>query len=104
MGEFLPFQRSRLDSRYVITDHERTLLRMPSEYIGTNIVFTNSGVFSPAVLAGAIAEVGADAVMFSVDYPFESTAEAVAGFEKTELSDLDRAKVAYQNAERILKL
>jgi 2,3-dihydroxybenzoate decarboxylase len=42
--------------------------------------------------------------MFSVDYPYESTAEAVEGFEQTELSDTDRAKIAYQNAERILKL
>jgi 2,3-dihydroxybenzoate decarboxylase len=104
MGEFLPFQRSRLDSRYRTLEFERPLERMPSEYIGTNIVLTSSGVFSPATLRGAVLEVGADAVMFSVDYPYESTAEAVEGFEQTELSDTDRAKIAYQNAERILKL
>jgi len=104
MGEFLPFQRSRLDSRYLTTVHDRPLQRLPSEYIGTNILITNSGVFDPAVLAGAVATIGADAVMFSVDYPYESTAEAVAGFEQTELSDVDRAKIAYQNAERVLQL
>jgi 2,3-dihydroxybenzoate decarboxylase len=104
MGEFLPFQRSRLDSRYLTTVHDRPLQRLPSEYIGTNILLTNSGVFDPAVLAGAVAAVGADAVMFSVDYPYEETAEAIRGFEQTELSDIDRAKIAYQNAERILKL
>jgi 2,3-dihydroxybenzoate decarboxylase len=104
MGEFLPFQRSRLDSRYLTTQHDEPLRRLPSEYIGTNIVLTNSGVFDPAVLAGAVAAVGADAVMFSVDYPYESTAEAVEGFEKTELSDVDRAKIAHENARRILKL
>jgi 2,3-dihydroxybenzoate decarboxylase len=104
MGEFLPFQRSRLDSRYLTIVHDRPLQRMPSEYIGTNIVLTNSGVFDPAVLAGAVAAVGADAVMFSVDYPYESTSEAIEGFEKTELSEPDRAKIAYQNAQRILKL
>jgi 2,3-dihydroxybenzoate decarboxylase len=104
MGEFLPFQRPRFDSRYLTTDHEVPLKRLPSEYIGTNIVLTNSGVFGPDVLAGAVAAVGADAIMFSVDYPYESTAEAICGFEATELSDADRAKIAYQNAERILKL
>ena len=104
MGEFLPFQRSRLDSRYRTLEFDHPLERKPSEYIGTNIVLTNSGVFSPATLKGAVMEVGADAVMFSVDYPYESTAEAVEGFERTELSDIDRAKIAYQNAERILKL
>lgn len=104
MGEFLPFQRSRLDSRYRTIVKSRKLERMPSEYIGSNIVLTNSGVFSPAVLAGAVAELGADPIMFSVDYPYENTAEAIEGFEQTPLSDVDRAKIAYQNAERILKL
>jgi 2,3-dihydroxybenzoate decarboxylase len=104
MGEFLPFQRSRLDSRYRTLQLDRPLERMPSQYIGTNIVFTNSGAFSSAALTGAVLEVGADAVMFSVDYPYEDTAEAISGFEGAQLSDGDRAKIAYQNAERILRL
>jgi 2,3-dihydroxybenzoate decarboxylase len=104
MGEFLPFQRSRLDSRRLTTVHVQPLERMPSEYIGTNIVLTNSGVFDPTVLEAAVKLVGADAVMFSVDYPYEETEEAVRGFEATNLSDIDRAKVAFQNAERILRL
>ena len=73
-------------------------------YLGTNVVFTNSGVFSPATVLGAVLEVGADAVMFSVDYPYESSHEAVAGFERTVLSDSDREKVAHGNAERLLRL
>ena len=104
MGEFLPFMRSRLDSRYRVRQHDRKLERRPSEYIGTNIVYTNSGVFDPPVVEGAVATVGADALMFSVDYPYEITSEAIEGFERTNLSDVDRAKIAYQNAERILKL
>jgi 2,3-dihydroxybenzoate decarboxylase len=89
MGEFLPFQRSRLDSRYAAMATTTALKRMPSEYLGTNIVFTNSGVFSPAVMLGAVLEVGADALMFSVDYPYESSYEAVKGFEQTTLSAAD---------------
>ena len=38
--------------------------------------------------------IGADSVMFSVDYPYESTAEAVRGFEQTQLADADREKIA----------
>ncbi|MEZ0364383.1 amidohydrolase family protein [Mycobacterium sp. pUA109] len=49
-------------------------------------------------------EVGADAVLFSVDYPYESSREAVAGFERTTLSAADRNKIAHGNAERILRL
>jgi 2,3-dihydroxybenzoate decarboxylase len=102
MGEFLPFQRSRLDSRYQIMQPTTALKQAPSAYLGTNIVFTNSGVFSPAVMLGAVLEVGADAMMFSIDYPFESSYEAVTGFEQTTLSAADREKIAHGNAERLL--
>jgi 2,3-dihydroxybenzoate decarboxylase len=104
MGEFLPFQRSRLDSRYQTMNPPDKIKRLPSAYLGTNVVFTNSGVFSPATLLGAVLEVGADAVMFSVDYPYESSYDAVAGFERTVLSDADREKVAHGNAERLLRI
>lgn len=104
MGEFLPFQRSRLDSRYATIAPAAPLRRAPSAYLGTNIVFTNSGVFSPAVMLGAVLEVGADAVMFSVDYPYESSREAVDGFERTTLSATDREKIAHGNAERLLRI
>ncbi len=102
MGEFLPFQRSRLDSRYRSMQTTTALQRVPSAYLGTNIVFTNSGVFSPAVMLGAVLEVGADAIMFSVDYPYESSYEAVQGFERTTLSAADRENIAHGNAERLL--
>jgi 2,3-dihydroxybenzoate decarboxylase len=104
MGEFLPFMRSRLDSRYRIHDPETPLRHAPSSYIGTNVLITTSGVFSPAALTGAVLEIGADAIMFSVDYPYESSREAVDGFERTTLSDTDRAKIAHLNAERLLRL
>ncbi|WP_454561540.1 amidohydrolase family protein [Mycobacterium haemophilum] len=104
MGEFLPFQRSRLDSRYAASAATTPLKRVPSAYLGTNIVFTNSGVFSPAVMLGAVLEVGADAVMFSVDYPYESCYDAIQGFERTTLSAGDREKIAHGNAERVLRI
>lgn len=106
MGEFLPFQRSRLDSRFASTSLAvtSTLQRAPSAYLGTNIVFTNSGVFSPAVMLGAVLEVGADALMFSIDYPYESSYDAVRGFERTTLSAADREKIAHGNAERLLRI
>ncbi|GFG76462.1 hypothetical protein MBOT_38270 [Mycobacterium botniense] len=104
MGEFLPFQRSRLDSRSRLIETNVPLRHPPSGYLGTNVVFTNSGVFSPAVMLGAVLEVGADAVMFSVDYPYESSREAVAGFERTTLPGGDREKIAHGNAERLLRI
>lgn len=104
MGEFLPFMRSRLDSRYRIHEPETPLRHAPSHYIGTNVLATTSGVFSPAALTGAVLEIGADSIMFAIDYPYETTREAVDGFERTTLSVTDRAKIAHQNAERLLRL
>ena len=103
MGEFLPFQLARLDSRYAPQEN-RSLARKPSEYFGRNILITTSGVCAPAVLAGAVLAIGADAVLFAVDYPFEDTAEAVRFLENAPISDSDRAKISHRNAERVLHL
>lgn len=103
MGEFLPFQLARLDSRYA-RQEDRTLARRPSAYFGGNILITTSGVCSAAALTGAVLAIGADAVMFAVDYPFEETAEAVRFLERAPLSDADRAKIGHGNARRVLHL
>jgi 2,3-dihydroxybenzoate decarboxylase len=60
-------------------------------------------VFSPVTILGAVMEVGADAV-FSLDCPYESSAHAVAGLERTTLSASDRDKIAHRNAERLLRI
>jgi 2,3-dihydroxybenzoate decarboxylase len=69
MGQFLPFQLSRVDSRYEVLDFKHTLKKLPSEYFGANIVIT-TGVVSHAAVIAAIQEVGVDNVMFSIGYPF----------------------------------
>ncbi|GAA3556947.1 amidohydrolase family protein [Amycolatopsis ultiminotia] len=104
MGEFLPFMISRLDSRYQTMDPVRPLAHLPSHYIGTNILITVSGVPSPAALAGAVLSIGADAIMFAIDYPWEDTASATTAFAGAALSETDRHKIAHGNAERLLGL
>ena len=104
MGEGLPFQRWRFDSRFAAYPFGVKLKRKPSEYIGSNILITTSGVCSEAALKGAIAEMGAEAVMFSVDYPYESTAVAADFIEKCGLDDKTRALICHGNAERLFKL
>lgn len=104
MGEGLPFQRWRFDSRFAAYPFGVKLQRKPSDYIGSNILITTSGVCSPAALAGAIAEMGAEAVMFSVDYPYESTSIAAAFIENAPLDEKTRALVCHGNAERLFKL
>lgn len=104
MGEGLPFQRWRLDSRFAAYPFGVSLRRRPSEYIGSNILITTSGVCSHAALAGAIAEMGAEAVMFSVDYPYESTAVAAQFIDSAPLDEHTRALVCHGNARRLFRL
>lgn len=104
MGEFLPFQRWRMDSRFAAYPMGVKLARPPSQYIGSNILITTSGVCSAPSLVGAIGEMGAQAVLFSVDYPYESTADACSFIEQAPLDDATRALVCHGNARRLFKL
>ncbi len=104
MGEGLPFQRWRYDSRFAVYPHGVTVKRKPSEYIGSNILITTSGVCSAPTLMGAIGEMGAEAVLFSVDYPYESTELAADFIESAPMDDKTRELVCYGNAARLFKL
>lgn len=104
MGEGLPFQRWRFDSRFAVYPHGVKLERPPSAYIGSNIVITTSGVCSAPTLMAAIGEVGAESVMFSVDYPYESSDIAADFIEQAPMDDTTRALVCHGNAERLLKI
>lgn len=104
MGEALPFLRWRFDSRFSVYPHGVTLEKKPSEYFGRNILITTSGVCSAPSLIGAISEIGAESVMFSVDYPYESAKVAGDFIEAAPISDAEKELVCYKNAERLLKL
>ena len=104
MGEALPYQRWRIDSRFAAYPSGIKLARRPSEYIGSNILITTSGVCSAPALLGAIGELGAHAVLFSVDYPYESTAEACEFIEQAPLDARTREQVCHGNARRLFKL
>jgi 2,3-dihydroxybenzoate decarboxylase len=105
MGECLPFHLWRFDSRYQVSHHEAyTLPQPPSFYIRRNVAITTAGVCDDAALLCSLAALGEDRVMFSVDYPFEHSAEAGRWLDAAQVDDAIRAKVAYGNAERLLRI
>jgi 2,3-dihydroxybenzoate decarboxylase len=104
MGEGLPFWLWRLDSRYVIMYHTKPIKKLPSQYIRDNIVITTTGVDSYPPLLCSMLALGADRILFSIDYPYESTKEAVEFIDNAPLSEIDREKICHLNAERVLKL
>lgn len=104
MGELLPFQMARLDSRYDQVPAEHRVQHLPSYYLRNNVYVTTSGVMSHAALLGAVHAVGVDRVLFSIDYPFESSAEAVEFLRTAPYAPADLARIAHGNAERVLGL
>ena len=105
LGESLPYLLGRLDEGYGYTAFEaKKLKKSLSEYIKENVLITTSGLYHPEALACAISAMGAERVLFAVDYPFVDPKASVELFEKTPMSDSDREKIYHLNAERWLKL
>lgn len=104
MGELLPFQLARLDSRYKVVNSSNKMRHLPSHYVRNNLYVTTSGVCSHAALLGATHAVGIDRVLFAVDYPLESTVEAVEFLRTAPYAPADIERIAHGNAERVLHL
>jgi 2,3-dihydroxybenzoate decarboxylase len=104
MGETLPFILWRLDNRARRADPALPPERMPSAIIKRNFWITTTGVCDPAALMTAIANFGEDRVMFSVDYPYESSKVAAEFLNQAPVSADIRAKIAQGNAARLLRM
>jgi 5-carboxyvanillate decarboxylase len=106
MGEALPFWMWRLDFMAAPGARAagRTNQLKPSEYFQRNFAITTSGVEDPLALRYCIDKVGADNVMWAIDYPYQPTAPAVVFIESVPMSEAHREKIAYKNAERIFRI
>ena len=67
-------------------------------------VITTSGVEDPLALEYSINKIGADSIMWAIDYPYQPSAPAVAFMDAATISEEDRAKIYHQNAERIFHI
>ena len=101
MGEMLPFAMWRADKRLT---PKYPLKKSVRQTFTDHFSITTAGVFSTPELMCTANVVGFDKMLFSVDYPFESNLEAVEWFGTLPISESDRIKLAYGNAERLLKL
>ena len=103
MGEGLPFWLYRLDTTsagYV----GRAISRPPSEYVRENMLITTSGMaWDPALLLSH-SVLGAENIMFAVDYPFGDYARDTAWFDAIDLPEADKRLIYSGNAERVYNL
>ena len=106
LGEGLPFYLWRIDNRnnWMKAPHKYAAKKPVADYVHANFHVTTSGHFSTPALVDTIAEIGADRVMYSVDYPFEDFGDAAQWFDKAEISEADRRKIGRTNALKLFKL
>ncbi len=100
MGEAIPFNLARAES--VMARGAPHLQRRITDYFLTNIFITTSGYFTFPPLLCALMVLGADRIIFSVDYPFSDNQEARAFFDAIPLSLVDKEKIAHGNVEALL--
>ncbi len=101
MGEALPFFLAR-SSR--VLRQQAGVSRPLEEYMAANFHFTTSGMFTYPPLTCLLEVIGADRVMFSVDYPYSSNSEGRDFVMGAPIDEADREKLAFGNAERLLGL
>jgi len=106
MGEGLPYSMWRVDNRngWVKAPPRYPAKKKLAEYFRTNFYLTTSGNFRTQTLIDAMLEVGADRILFSVDWPFENVDHAADWFDATSISEGDRIKIGRTNAAGLFRL
>jgi 5-carboxyvanillate decarboxylase len=106
LGEALPYWLWRLDRRWAAGagGSDKGFSKNPSGYFRDNFYVTTSGNFWFPPLQECMLATGADNILFAVDYPFESSREGVQFMDNVPISQSDKEKICFRNAEMLLKL
>jgi predicted TIM-barrel fold metal-dependent hydrolase len=102
LGEGIPFMLPRMNRNL---PPEMTKLARPlGAYLRENVHYTFGGFNFPATFQDLLLEVGVSRIMFSVDYPYGSMAEARAFLQHLPVTEADRERIAHGNAEKLFGL
>jgi predicted TIM-barrel fold metal-dependent hydrolase len=106
LGEGIPVQLWRIDGRngWMKAPHKYAAKHSVGRYFRKHFHLTTSGNFHTPSLLNAMTEMGAERVMFSVDWPFEAVDEGAQWFDKAAIGEADRAKIGRENAIKLFKL
>jgi gamma-resorcylate decarboxylase len=104
LGEMLPYCIWRFDHRVTKRPRGIPARRTFTEYLRSNFFVTTSGNFHTNTLKAAIAELGADRVLFAVDYPFEECADAARWFDTCDIGQDEREKIGRTNVAQLFGL
>ena len=99
LGEGIPFMLPRMNKN--LPTEMTKLARPVGAYLRENVHYTFGGFNFTATFLNLMHEVGIDRIMFSVDYPYGSMAEARAFLEQLPISPADKERIAHGNAEKL---
>ena len=101
LGEGLPFSLWRIDMALARQGNRPTPFR---DCFREHFWITTSGNFSTPALLCCLLEMGADRILFSVDYPFVPNAPGVQWMRELPVGAEDGAKILGGNARRLLRI
>jgi len=101
LGESLPFSAWRIDMALSRPGNTASAFR---DTFRSHFWITTSGNFATPALLCCVMEMGADRILFSVDYPFVPNPPGVKWMRDVPLGPEDREKILAGNARRLLKL
>jgi predicted TIM-barrel fold metal-dependent hydrolase len=104
LGEGLPFAMHRLNEHTAAAASRRGLRKTPLQYLQDNLLVTTSGNWYEPAFQCTLAALGADKILFAVDWPYEANKTGVEFLKKISVSKSDREKIAHLNAGRLLKI
>ena len=106
-GEALPFWAYRLDYMHRATvlsnryESIKPLRKKPSDYLRENFYITNSGVAWEPAIKFTQALVGADRVLYAMDYPYQYAVDEVQLLDRMDMSADDKKKFFQTNAQKV---
>ena len=102
LGEGVPFFLPRLNKN--LPKEMTKLQRSMGEYLRGNVHYTFGGFNFPGTFMNLLLEIGPSRILFSVDHPYGSMAEARAFLEQLPVSPADKERIAHGNAEALFKV
>ena len=101
-GEMVPFFLQRLEDS--IPQEASGLARPIVQTYREHVYVSPSGMLTLPHFQFIFALMGAERILYSIDYPYQSLDGARAFIERLPVSDADKALIAQGNAERLLGL
>jgi predicted TIM-barrel fold metal-dependent hydrolase len=111
MGESMPLQLYRFDwmqgnahgaprGGRPVVNLEHTV----SHYFRNNIWITTSGVAWEPAIRFCMEQLGADRVLYAMDYPYQQSSDEVAAYDRMELRPPHKKMLMQTNAEHVFRL